>query len=81
MTDKDVIRELMRANGVSSPVLAKRMGYKTASGVTEKFRRTGSMQLDTFVKFVTALNGTVVVRHGDADIEINFDAFPKDGEA
>lgn len=76
MTDKEILRELMKANGVSSPVLAEKLGYKTASGVTEKLRRKESMRLDTFARFLSALGGTIVVRQGDNEYELSFDTKP-----
>lgn len=73
MNDKEILRELMKVNNVSSPVLAKKLNYKTHSGVTEKLRRKESMRVDTFVRFLTALDGTLIVRHGDQEFELNFD--------
>jgi hypothetical protein len=73
MTDKEIVRELMKTTNVSSPVLAEKLKYKIASGVTEKLRRKEAMRLDTFVKFISALEGTLIVRHEDREFELNFD--------
>ena len=73
MTDKEILRELMKSSSMSSPVLAKKMNYTTPSAVTEKLRRKESMRVDTFVKFLSALDGTLLVRHGSQEFELNFD--------
>lgn len=76
MTDKEILRELMKATNMSSPVLAEKLNYKTTSGVTEKLRRKESMRLDTFVKFLSAMDSTIVVRHEDQEFELAFDTKP-----
>lgn len=73
MTDKEILRELMRINSITSSALAKKSGYKTPSGITEKFRRKGSMHIDTFVKILTALDSTLIVRHGETEYKVFFD--------
>lgn len=77
MRDKEVIRELMKASKISSPKLAEKLNYACNSGVTEKLRRTKAMRVDTFAKFISALDGTLLVRQGENEYEISFDTKPK----
>ncbi|MDR2044895.1 MAG: hypothetical protein LBQ15_11155 [Clostridium sp.] len=49
------------------------MNYTTPSDVTEKLRRKESIRVDTFVKFLSALDGTLLVRHGDQEFKLGFD--------
>ncbi len=62
LTDKDVIQEAMTARDFSKVYLAEKLGYTVASGVSEKLRRKQSMRVDTFVKFLKAMDFEVVVR-------------------
>jgi hypothetical protein len=63
MNEIDIIRDIM-ANStpkVTLDVLRDRLGYKAASGVSERLRGK-SMKVDTYVAFLDALGYEVVVQ-------------------
>lgn len=63
----DTIREVMKAKGYNHKLLAEKLGYATSSGVTTKFQRKGSMQVDTLLKFMDAMDCEVVIRSKTTD--------------
>lgn len=71
MTDKEILKELMKSAEVTCSVLAKKMNYSTPSGVTEKLRRKSAMRVDSFAKMVDALGGKVVIRKGVSEFELD----------
>ena len=62
MTGKDVVEKVMKLRGMSSPVLAKKLGYAHPSGVTERMRGLQDMRADTLAKFLEAMDCEIVVR-------------------
>ena len=60
MTEKDIVREIMKNKGISQKELAKLLGYKTQSGVAERLAGK-SMRVDTFVSFLEVLGYKLVV--------------------
>ena len=73
MTDKEIIKTIMKNHKISSPTLANQLGYKQPSGVTEKLRRKQSMRVDTFSSFLQAMGCTLTVKDGDATYTVTFD--------
>ena len=65
MECKNVIREVMKLRGFSNKTLAESIGYKTASGVSERLR--GNMRVDVLVKMLDAMNCELVVKSKLAD--------------
>ena len=65
MECKNVIREIMKLRGFSNKTLAESIGYKTASGVSERLR--GNMRVDVLVKMLDAMNCELVVKSKLAD--------------
>ena len=64
MTEKEIVNEAMKIKGFSQLQLAKALGLKTQSGVSERLRGK-SMRVDTFVKFMNALGFEVIVKNRD----------------
>lgn len=62
MNGKDAVRMAMKETGMTSPVLAKQLGYNTPSGVTERLRGSQDMRVDTFAKFLSAMGYEIIVR-------------------
>lgn len=62
MKDNEIIKSVMKQMGYSSPILAKKLGFTTPSGVTERLRGKQAMRCDTFVRFLKEMNCEVVVR-------------------
>ena len=60
MTEKDIVREIMKNKGISQKELAKLLGYNTQSGVAERLAGK-SMRVDTFVSFLEVLGYKLVV--------------------
>lgn len=62
VTGKDVVAKVMKLRGMSSPVLAEKLGYTYASGVTERLRVMQDMRADTLAKFLEAMDCEIIVR-------------------
>lgn len=80
MTDKEIVKAVMRMRGFSSKLLSEKIGLATPSGVTERLRGQHAMRCDTFLKLIEAMDCEVVVRSKLKDKEqftLTFD----DGEA
>lgn len=59
-----VIRDIMSAAGITQTDLAKKMGYKTQSGISNALSRENGIRTDVFVKMANALGYEVVIRRG-----------------
>lgn len=62
MNGKDAIKALMKLRKFGSPALAKKLGYSTTSGVTERLRGKEDLRVNTFVKFLEAMDCTLIVK-------------------
>lgn len=60
MNEKDIIREAMKSCGWTQETLAEKLGYATQSAVSSRLNGS-SMRVDTFVKFLSAMNYKLVV--------------------
>ena len=67
MDDKEILNEAMKKRDYNKSILAREMGYKTASGVTERIRGKQAMRCDTFWKFLDKMGFEIVVRSKRAD--------------
>lgn len=63
----ETIREIMNFKGFTHSLLAKKLGYKTPSGVTTKLQRVNGLRVDTLIKFMEAMDCEVVIRSKTAD--------------
>jgi hypothetical protein len=50
--------------------LAKKLGYKTQSGVGNALSRENGMRVDVFVKMMNAMGYDVVVRRGKDEMSV-----------
>ena len=64
MNEKDIIRAAMRTCGWNQEELAKKAGYISRSGISNRLNGK-SMRVDTFVKMLAAMGYEVVVRGKD----------------
>lgn len=62
MNGKDVVKTVMELRGISGTLLAKKLGYATQSGVSERLRGLQDMRADTLAKFLEALDCEIIVR-------------------
>lgn len=67
MKAKDVIKQAMKIRGYSNDLLAKKLGYAHASGVSQRLRAEQDMRMDLFVKFMEELNCDVIVQSRTKD--------------
>lgn len=67
MNDKEIMIEAMKRHDYNQTILAKEMGYNTASGVSERMRGKQAMRCDTFAKFLDKMGYEVIVRSKRAD--------------
>lgn len=61
MNEKEIIKEAMKSCGWSQETLALEAGYKHQSAVGNRLNG-GSMRVDTFVKFLSAMGYEVVIK-------------------
>ena len=60
MNEKEIIREIMNELGWTQDTLREKLGYSTQSAVSSRLNGS-SMRVDTFVKFLSAMNYKLVV--------------------
>lgn len=60
MTTKEIIKEIMDNRNYTSGVLAEKLGYKYASGVTERLR--SDMRTSVLIRMLDTLDCELVVR-------------------
>lgn len=61
MNAPGIIRDVMNLKGYSNGLLAKKMGYKTPSGVSERIR-SSRISLEVFCEMMEAMGCEVIVR-------------------
>lgn len=69
MNGQDVLKAVMRLRGMSSEVLANKLGYAHASGVSERLRNKQDVRADTLAKFLEAMDCEIIVRSKIGDKE------------
>ena len=62
MNSKQAVIDLMKQRGYTFELLAKNLGYKTRSGVSERLRGKHEMRVDTLVAMLEELNCELVIR-------------------
>lgn len=62
MKGKEIVSEVMTFRGMSNNVLAEKLGYSFASGVSERLRGKQDMRADVLAKFLEQLDCELVVR-------------------
>jgi transcriptional regulator with XRE-family HTH domain len=62
MNAKEIVSEIMEKRGFTNSALAKKLGFSTASGVSERLRGKQDMRVDTLVKFLEAMDCEVIVK-------------------
>lgn len=61
MNEKEIVKKAMGVRGYTQVMLANLLGYKTQSGVSEKFRGQ-SMRVTSWVKMLNAMGFDVIVQ-------------------
>ena len=69
MTAKQIVKEIMKLRGFSQKTLADELNYPTVTGVANRLngKTTKDMNVDTLVKFVSAMNCDVIIKSRLAD--------------
>ena len=67
MNGKNTVLEIMKVRGFTYDLLSKKLGYKTASGVSERLRGTQDMRVDTLVKFLEQMDCELIIRSTTKD--------------
>lgn len=57
-----IIKELMKKRGHTFQSLANKLGYKTASGVSERLRHTGDMSVTVLIQYLEAMDCELIVK-------------------
>lgn len=68
MNEIEIVKEMMKVKKASGAVLAKKMGYKTASAVTNRLQ-SKTMTVEKLVELLAALDCELVIRHKIGDKE------------
>ena len=67
MLGKEVVASAMKLRGMSMAVLAKKLGYATPSGVSQRLYCKEDMRVDTLAKFLKALDCKIVIKSNLSD--------------
>ena len=67
MNSKKIVREVMTMRGHTYESLAKKLGFKNPSSVSERLRGTTEMRVDTLIKLLASMDCEVVVRSTTKD--------------
>lgn len=62
MKGTELLKAVMKEKGVSSAVLAEKLGYKTPSFVSEKLRRENGVRTDWFAKMLNAMDCEIIIK-------------------
>ncbi len=62
MNITNILKEVMTTRGYTQKYLATKLGFSTTSGVSEKLRRKEGMRIDTFIKFLNAMECDIIVK-------------------
>lgn len=62
MNSKQIVSALIKQKGFTAQALAEKLGYKTASGVTERIRGKHEMRVDTLIALLDAMDCELVIR-------------------
>lgn len=62
MNSKQIVGEIMKSKGFTAQALATKLGYKTASGLTERVRGKHEMRVDTLIAILEAMDCELVIR-------------------
>jgi len=67
MTDKEVLKESSRINGITLTEISVRAGYKTNSGVTNRLANKSAMRTDVFSRLLGTYGAKLIVRDKDGN--------------
>ena len=62
MNAKEIVSKVMEKRGFTNSALAKKLGFSTPSGVSERLRGKQDMRVDTLAKFLDAMDCDVIIR-------------------
>lgn len=62
MNASELVKAVMSEKGCSAATLANKLGYSTASFVSEKLRRENGMRTDWFVKMLNAMDCEIIIK-------------------
>lgn len=75
MNEIEIVKAMMKTKGASGAVLAEKLGYNTASAVTNRLQ-SKTMTVEKLVELLSALDCELVIKHKMGDKE----AFVVDNE-
>lgn len=62
MNATELIKDIMKEKGWTCAAIAKKLGYPTASFISEKLRRENGMRTDWFIKILNAMDYEIIVK-------------------
>lgn len=81
MTEKDVVRKLMKIRKWSQPTLADEAGFPSASNITGFLNNNkNGIRMDNFYKMVNAMGCEIVIRDKMGSFSEEFVIDMKEGE-
>lgn len=69
MNEIAIVKELMKAKGVSGAVLAEKLGYKTPSAVTNRLQ-SKTMTVEVLVNLLEAMDCELVIKNKVGNKEV-----------
>ena len=68
MNEIEIVKALMKAKGMSGKTLAEKMGYNTASGVTNRLQ-SKTMTVEKLIEMLDAMDCELVIKNKVGDKE------------
>lgn len=69
MNEIEIVKALMKAKGMSGAVLAKKMGFNTASAVTNRLQ-SKTMTVEVLVRLLEAMDCELIIKNTVGDKEV-----------
>lgn len=68
MNEIEIVKALMKTKGVSGAAMAEKLGFKTASGVTNRLQ-SKTMTVEVLVNLLTAMDCELIIKNKIGDKE------------
>ncbi len=68
MNEIEIVKELMKTKGMSGATLAKKLGYNTASAITNRLQ-SKTMTVEMLLKLLSAMDCELIIKNTVGDKE------------
>lgn len=69
MNEIEIVKTLMKTKGASGAVVAEKLGFKTASAVTNRLQ-SKTMTVEVLINLLAALDCELIIKHKMGDKEV-----------